>query len=137
MDVAPGVKTVGELEVLAFLENEVASGEGILIDARTPKWFVDGTIPGSVNIPYTDFESDLEIELEGTLEDIGVTINDDGSYDFSTAKDLLLFCNGPWCGQSPRAIRNLLELGYPAEKLFYYRGGMQLWRLLGLTVLVP
>jgi len=136
-EVAPGVNTVGELEVLSFLQDKVAKGEGILVDARTPKWYVEGTIPGSVNIPFTDFESDLPIELEGTLEDVGVTINDDGSYDFSTAKELLLFCNGPWCGQSPRAIRNLLALGYPAEKLHYYRGGMQLWRLLGLTVIVP
>ncbi|MGA1179662.1 MAG: rhodanese-like domain-containing protein, partial [Marivivens sp.] len=36
--------------------------------------------------------------------------------------------------QSPTAIRNLLEVGYPAERIFYYRGGMQAWRMLGLSV---
>jgi len=46
----------------------------------------------------------------------------------------MLWCNGPWCGQSPHAIRGLLDLGYPAEKLYYYRGGMQAWQSLGLTV---
>ena len=59
------------------------------------------------------------------------------NWNFGKAKELLLWCNGPWCDQSPRAIRNLLALGYPAEKLRYYRGGMQDWMVLGLTVTVP
>jgi hypothetical protein len=42
-----------------------------------------------------------------------------------------------WCGQSPHAIKNLLALGYPAEKIYYYRGGMQAWQSLGLTVHTP
>jgi hypothetical protein len=45
-----------------------------------------------------------------------------------------LFCNGIWCGQSPTAIRNMIEAGYPADRISYYRGGMQVWRVLGLTV---
>ena len=28
----------------------------------------------------------------------------------------------------------LTEAGYPADRIFYYRGGMQSWRLLGLSV---
>lgn len=31
----------------------------------------------------------------------------------------------------------MIELGFPAEKIFYYRGGMQVWRMLGLTVSDP
>ena len=58
-------------------------------------------------------------------------------YDYSRAKDILLWCNGIWCGQSPRAIKGLLALGYPANKIYYYRGGMQAWQSLGLTVSVP
>jgi rhodanese-related sulfurtransferase len=58
-------------------------------------------------------------------------------WDFTSAKKLILWCNGMWCGQSPRAIQGLLELGYPAEKILYYRGGMQVWQSLGLTVIVP
>ena len=58
-------------------------------------------------------------------------------WDFSEAKDILLWCNGMWCGQSPRAIKGLLAMGYPAEKIFYYRSGMQSWQLLGLSVVVP
>ena len=29
---------------------------------------------------------------------------------------------------------SLLKMGYPPEKLKYYRGGMQAWTSLGLTV---
>lgn len=47
---------------------------------------------------------------------------------------MILFCNGPWCGQSPTAIRAMIGAGYPADRISYYRGGMQEWRLLGLTV---
>lgn len=28
----------------------------------------------------------------------------------------------------------MIEAGYPAEKIHYYRGGMQVWRMLGLSV---
>jgi len=49
----------------------------------------------------------------------------------------VLFCNGPWCDQSPRAIRGLRKIGYPADKLHYYRGGMQDWLIMGLTTIVP
>jgi rhodanese-related sulfurtransferase len=57
--------------------------------------------------------------------------------DFSHAKTLVMFCNGNWCGQSPAAIRKLLSLGYPAAKIKYFRGGMQSWHALGLTVVTP
>lgn len=58
-------------------------------------------------------------------------------WDFSNAKELLLWCDGPWCGQSPRAIRGLMAAGYPAGKLYYYRGGMQMWQSFGLTTVLP
>lgn len=58
-------------------------------------------------------------------------------WDYSNAKDILLWCNGMWCGQSPRAIKNLLKQQYPANKIYYYRGGMQSWQILGLTVVIP
>ena len=34
------------------------------------------------------------------------------------------------------AIRSYYD-GFPAEKVAYYRGGMQMWKILGLTVVVP
>ena len=74
-----------------------------------------------------------------TLEQVGMFGGDQktDNWDFSNAKQLILWCNGPWCGQSPRAIKALLSMGYPAEKLYYYRGGMQMWQSLGLTTVLP
>jgi rhodanese-related sulfurtransferase len=48
-----------------------------------------------------------------------------------------MYCNGPWCGQSPTAIKRLLRAGYPASRIKYYRGGMQSWESFGLTVVEP
>ena len=152
------VKTVAELEVIKFMETSMYRGDGVLIDARTPSWYKKGTIPGSINIPFTVFEKDIsDIELAEVLESLGAIERDDvnpvirmvesvglldgdqktDKWDFSNAKELLLWCNGPWCGQSPRAIRGLIAAGYPAEKLYYYRGGMQMWQSLGLTTVLP
>jgi rhodanese-related sulfurtransferase len=57
----------------------------------------------------------------------------EGLWDYSSAKTLVLFCNGMWCGQSPNNILNLLKFGYPADKIKWYRGGMQDWEILGLS----
>jgi len=133
MQAAPGVSTVGELDLLDFLSKDVAQGNGLLIDARMPKFYNSETIPGSINIPFVLFTSSAAdiLPLLGALPD------NDGKWDFSDAKTLLLWCNGPWCDQSPRAIKALVKEGYPPEKLRYYRGGMQLWKMFGLTTIQP
>lgn len=139
MQVAPEVATIGEVELVAFMQARLADGSGILIDARTPDWHARGTIPGSVNIPFTKLNPGQgadDITLSESLAQLGVRESDQG-WDFSRAKQAVLWCNGPWCGQSPTAIRGLLSIGYPAEKLFYYRGGMQLWQVFGLPVVTP
>ncbi len=140
MKAAKGVETVGEIELLEFMKTRLANGTGVLIDARTPRWYQAGTIPGSVNIPYTHLnpaQGADDITLEDALLPLGVKLRDDESWDFSGARHLVLWCNGPWCGQSPTAIRGLLSIGYPADRLLYYRGGMQLWRIFGLPLVKP
>ncbi|MGD8590114.1 MAG: rhodanese-like domain-containing protein [Chromatiales bacterium] len=139
MQAAPNVTTIGEVELVDFMRGKLQDGTGLLIDARTPDWHRRGTIPGSVNIPYTQLNPQQgadDITLEEALAKLGVTPMDSG-WDFSQAKTLALWCNGPWCGQSPTAIRGLLSIGYPADKILYYRGGMQLWRIFGLPVVSP
>lgn len=133
---APGIKTFGEIELLEFLQNVVASKNGFLVDARMPEWYESETIPGSVNIPFVIFTK-LSSKRERVLELLGAVKDESGSFDFTNAKHLCLFCNGPWCDQSPRAIQGLIKAGYPPEKLAYYRGGMQLWKLFGLTTVLP
>lgn len=118
---AEGVATIGELELLEMLQNP----EAVVVDSRTYDWFKGGTIPGAINIPYN--------EVVDQLAKLGCEPDFDG-WDCTEAKPVALFCNGVWCGQSPTAIRNMIKAGYPADRIFYYRGGMQVWRLLGLTV---
>ncbi len=136
MQAAEGVQTYGEIELLNFLQNEVASGKGLLIDARMPKWYETETIPASINIPFVVF-THPSAKREHILELLGGVKKGSGEYDFTNAKYLCLFCNGPWCDQSPRAIHGLIKSGYPAEKLAYYRGGMQAWKSFGLTTVLP
>jgi hypothetical protein len=51
---APGVETIGEVEMLDYLARVSAGDNSILVvDSRTPDWVRNGTIPGSVNIPWT------------------------------------------------------------------------------------
>lgn len=154
----PSVSAVGEVELFEFMETKLRDGSGVLIDARTQSWFRKGTIPGSVNYPFTLFAKDHSApELQQMLRDFGAVERGEvgaieaqleawgivdarhktRDWDFSAAKDLVLWCNGPACGQSPRAIRSLLDAGYPGDKIKYYRGGMQMWQLWGLTTVVP
>jgi rhodanese-related sulfurtransferase len=121
MQVAPGVVTVGEIELLDF-----AKTGGKLIDGRTVEWHLDGTIPGAINMPYT--------QMASRLDEVGCQKTNTGKWDCANAEKVLLFCNGPWCGQSPMAIKAMLREGYPADRILYYRGGMQAWHILGLTV---
>ncbi|AUM74883.1 rhodanese-like domain-containing protein [Paracoccus jeotgali] len=122
MTPAPGVTTVGELELIEAMKE----GDTILVDGRTPDWYAGGTIPGAINIPYTQ-----AIER---LAELGCEPDFDGKFDCAEAKKVILFCNGIWCGQSPTAIRAMISAGFPVEQIHYYRGGMLAWRLLGLTV---
>lgn len=119
-EAAEGVATIGELELLDLL----ADRQAVVIDARTEDWHIKETIPGSVNIPYT--------LIAERLDALGCRRTGD-AWDCQEAQRVALYCNGLWCGQSPTAIRAMIREGYPADRIFYYRGGMQSWKILGLT----
>lgn len=152
------VRTVDELDLLKFMQTSEHGAKGVIVDTRSPGWYQRGTIPGSVNIPYTLFEKPAtDAELTRVFEKLGVQPRHNVSFvlrmferlglfggklktahwDFTHAKDIALLCNDAWCRQSPRAIKALLSQGYPAKKLYYYRGGLQTWEALGLTLQVP
>jgi rhodanese-related sulfurtransferase len=116
----PGVHPAGELEVLQALQDDTAR----VVDMRTMEWRVKSTIPGSIHIPYT--------EVAMRLDEVGCT-GEAGAWDCSNALSVFAFCNGPACPQSPQAIKAMVREGFPAEKIHYYRGGMQDWTVLGLT----
>ncbi|WP_344846356.1 rhodanese-like domain-containing protein [Celeribacter arenosi] len=120
---AEGVTPIGELELLGFLDDP----DVVVIDGRVRPDFEGGSIPGAVNVPYT--------EAADRLGELGCEPDFDGFIcDGPEVKSVALYCNGPWCGQSPTAARRMIEAGFPADKIYYYRAGMQGWRMLGLTV---
>ena len=108
---APGIETIGELEMLDYLVAASKPGSDILvIDSRTPDWVAKGTIPGSTNIPWTLLKEDTSDPLtiaEILTDRFGAKFEDD-LWDYSGARTLVMFCNGMWCGQSPRNIMTLL-----------------------------
>jgi rhodanese-related sulfurtransferase len=136
---APGVETVAELEVIHYIQ-AMNSGEPVIVqDSRTPDWHARGHIPGTVSIPWTSLATKAGATIidisEIMVEQFGVVENE-GIFDFTDAKTLVLYCNGMWCGQSPASIKTLLGFGYPAHKIKWYRGGMQSWSNLGLTTVI-
>jgi rhodanese-related sulfurtransferase len=147
MRLAPGVETVGEIEVLGYLKR---AGEGdtsvLVVDSRTPDWVMRGTIPGSVNIPWTKINADTvgtfgtpaeAATIDQILSEQFGAVKGASGWDFSKAKTLVLFCNGIWCPQSSINIKTLIKLGYPTDKIKWYRGGMQDWFSVGLTAVKP
>ncbi len=137
---APGVDTIGEVELIHYLKKMSDGDKSIMVvDSRTPDWVEKGTIPGAVNIPWDKLnigKSD-PMTVQDILEKQFGVRNQDGFYMFDNAKTVVMFCNGPWCGQSPTNIKGLLKIGYPADKIKWYRGGMQDWEVLGLTTVKP
>lgn len=116
----PGVTPVGELEVLDAL----GDSDFLVVDLREPEWRIKATIPGSASIPFSD--------VPQRLSELGCSRTSSG-WDCANARNVVAFCNGPACPQSPIAIDAMVREGFPMEKLFYYRGGMQDWLDLGLT----
>jgi rhodanese-related sulfurtransferase len=109
MTIALGVETIGELELIEHLERG-----GAAVDTRRPEYVRSGTIPGAVNIPHEEVLARRD-ELEAD-------------------EPVVLFCNGPQCTATPRAIEALLAAGHPPEALRYYRGGIHDWVTLGLPL---
>ena len=130
----PEVETFGEMEVMHFFKAMQRDSDKMLVDTRGEEWFEARTIPGAVNIPHHDIDRDESMleDFEKALKTMHVQYKK-GKYDFSEAKTMVLFCNGSWCSQSSNMIKNLIAMGYPPEKLKWYRGGMHDWLNLSMT----
>jgi len=129
------IDTYGELEVLAFIKHMQKDDSMLLIDGRKQEWYDYRTIPGAINLPFHHFKErkSFEFEFEHALRILGVKINEDDTLEFDNVKTIAVFCNGPWCSQSVAMIQALLDIGYPAEKMNWYRGGIQTWLAAGMT----
>jgi len=136
---APGVETIGELELISYLQKMASDDSIMVIDSREPKWLKSGMIPGAVNIPWNKlYNKTTSDEAIADILQFKFNAAITGKlWNFENAKTLVFYCNGSWCGQSPTNIRALMSIGYPAHRLKWYRGGIQSWKLFGLTTVKP
>src|SRR2546421_6318970 len=109
IELAPGVRTVGELELIEHLRQGLP-----VVDTRLRHFNREGTIPGARSIPHEEI-----LERRDELDESEPTV---------------FLCNGPQCTATPNAIQKLLEAGYPAHAILYYRGGIHDWMTLGYPV---
>jgi len=114
---AEGVRTIAELELIAFSEKKLKDRSGVLIDSSPRKWFDLETIPGAISLPSDITGSTRSDIIPRLFRAFGVRKTTGGDYDFSSAKELAIFCGGVWCGRSATLIRWLIRNGYPAEKI--------------------
>jgi len=126
-------KTIGEIELLKYIKNmQNEDSNMLLIDARTRSWYKEGTIPSAINLPFTMVKKDSKY-LKKILKLLGATKNNE-KWNFDKVPTLIIFSNGIWDAQANKEINSLIDLGFPEDKILYYRGGMQSWNILGLTI---
>ena len=92
----------------------VADGSAILVDTRSHAEYVAGHIPNaqSFNGPASTHVAELERSVGG-----------------DKSKALVLYCNGPYCGQSGRLADQLIAAGFTNVRR--YQLGIPVWRALG------
>jgi len=127
-----GVKTVGELETLDFLKTLEEKGNSIVFDTRESKYYNEGTIPGALNLPAHMLQEDSKY-FNDVLSVLGIKKVDD-TWKFKEVHSLLIFDDGLTDDNAYKAIKSLLKLSYPSDKILYYRGGFSMWKDLGLSI---
>ena len=93
MIAAAGVDTLGELEVIGFMQSSVSAGSGLLIDVRMPATFSSGSLPSAVNVPVATFSPENPY-LGDLLSALGVQ-ETGSSRNFDRAFNLAVFGGGP------------------------------------------
>ncbi len=91
-----------------YVKKVLDKGSAVVIDARPPRKFKKGHVPGSINIPTTRFE-----EAQGALpEDKGT--------------ELIFYCGGYKCPLSTKGAAKASALGYTNVKV--YQAGYPDWK---------
>ena len=101
MTLAPGVETLGELELISYLEKIGKDSSVLVIDSRDGTWPErTGLIPGAVLLPWQKLHPAhaSAAEIADTLQFQFGAVRQDGLWNFSAARTLVFYCNGPWCG---------------------------------------
>lgn len=109
----PGVTRVDADGLLQLAEKRPGL---VLIDARIAMDRKQGYIEDSVNLPDVDTNCDSLARAVRTRE-----------------TPLLFYCNGPKCERSGNAAKIALKCGY--RNIYWYRGGIEEWKLKGYPFL--
>ena len=104
----------------AEVQQILSTGSAVLFDARPAEEFAMSHIPGAVNVapkpgqPLSLYTSDVA--------EVGRLVNE------QRETQIVLYCNGPFCGKSKRLAADLLAAGYLNVRR--YQLGMPVWRAL-------
>ena len=128
-----GIETVGALELLFFIQEVEKKRDGLLIDVRPNSKYKEETIPSAINLPYEILRKASPYQKE-VLKSLGAKKVKKGWF-FKNPQKLLIFGESSFSPEASKAVKELLNLGYPTNKLLYYRGGILSWKALGLTLI--
>jgi len=98
----------------AELQNEIAAGDVVVLEALPANYYADGHIPGALNLPLDDIDS-----LAATLVP-------------DRTAPVVTYCTGTSCPNSRIAAEQLRKLGYTNVRAF--EGGKQDWTEAGLAL---
>jgi rhodanese-related sulfurtransferase/DNA-binding transcriptional ArsR family regulator len=96
---------------LQELVEHLRAGETLLIDTRPEREFRAAHVPDAVSIPVDDLEARLHV--------------------LSGEQEIIVYCRGPYCDFSDRAVAILTANGYRARR---FALGFPDWRAAGLPV---
>ena len=104
------------------LHQILAAGIIPVLDVRFPQEYAISHIPGAINIPPIS-----NINVQHEVEEIVARYPDPHT-------ELVLTCNGPFCGKSKRVATALVSSPYNYDHILRYQLGLPVWRALGNTV---
>lgn len=105
-----------ELEPVSRTEllDRLRCGSATVLDVRPEDEFLQGHLPGALNIPLSQLERRLA--------------------ELPPGREIVAYCRGPWCVLSFEAVAALRQRGYQARRL---EDGFPEWKVAGLPIRTP
>ncbi|HTQ25707.1 MAG TPA: rhodanese-like domain-containing protein [Candidatus Binataceae bacterium] len=110
----PPAPTIGFPEFRTAVEKKSA----LIFDARPAPFFIQGHVPGALNLARDDFAHDYQ-RLSAVLK-------------AASDKPIIVYCSGGVCHDSRLVANALLTLGFSDVRVF--TGGWEVWSAAGLPV---
>jgi len=107
----------------AELHRILSDQSAVVLDARPPKEFALGHIPGAVNVA-----GKAGVTPSQYVPDVAQIEQAFGS---NKSRPIVVYCSGPFCGRSKRVSEELLAAGFTNVRR--YQLGIPVWRALGGT----